>query len=75
MVGVVMDSTIRYRMPVNVPDGTYDGKWGGYRLVWQVDGNEVDIQTKIGVRGINIPVRFSVIDGKVDQDSIKVIGD
>lgn len=68
-----MDSPNRYRSPANVRDGDYEGTWGGYRLVWQVDGKEVDIETKLGVRGFNIPVRFKVINGKVDEDSIERI--
>lgn len=69
-----MDSTIRYRIPVTIPDGSYEGKWGGHRLIWEFEGNEVDVETKLGIRGINIPVRFKIVNGKVDETTIKTLG-
>lgn len=69
-----MDDSIRYREPVDIPDGQYEGRRSGYRLSWEFDGREVDVMTSIGIRGINVRSRFEVRDGKVVESSIKTIG-
>lgn len=48
----------------NIPDGEYDGIWGGYEVEFTVDGKKYKARTENGVRGMNIPcvvsVRFGV---------------
>lgn len=63
----------RYREPVDVPDGVYVGRQSGYRLSWEFGGREVDVITSIGIRGMNVPTRFALKDGKVLQESIERI--
>lgn len=46
---------------MNIPDGVYDGLWGG----WEVEIIEYGLTFRVdaGVRGINIPVIITVNDG------------
>ena len=69
-----MDDSIRYREPATVPDGQYEGLRTGYRLAWKHDGREVDVMTSVGIRGMNVPSRFSVLNGKVVESSIESVG-
>lgn len=49
-----------------IPDGKYDGLWGGYIVtVIGDDGTTYRIHTDMGVRGNNIPVFVTVHDGKI----------
>lgn len=64
----------RYLIPVDVPDGEYEGRWSAYDLVFEYDGREVHQATSLGVRGINIPTRFRIKDGKLDESSMKTLG-
>lgn len=57
---------------VSIPDGQYQGIWSGYTLEWEFNGDKVYVTTSIGVRGINIPVKFTVRNGNVDEGSILV---
>lgn len=58
--------------PVTVEDGRYTGKWSGHNLKWEKDGTDIQCQTRIGVRGINVPVVFSIVNGSVAEDTIEV---
>lgn len=58
-----------------VPDGEYAGKWSGYELKFEAQGRKVLVRTKQGVRGIDIPVHFFVIGGRVNDKSIRVDGE
>jgi hypothetical protein len=65
----------RILKPTIVPDGWYSGKWSGYELEFELNGEPCFATLKKrGVRGINIPVRFRVFCGTVDEDSIAVEG-
>lgn len=63
------------RLPatVEVPDGTYIGRWCGDQVAHQHDGQAIVWETEIGVRG-SCPVRFVVQDGKLVGRSIEQIG-
>lgn len=47
-------------------DGEYDALWSAYHIVIKLQGYEVDIETTIGVKGINCPVRVKISNGKLD---------
>lgn len=59
-----------FLIPIDIPDGNYVGKWSGYTLKFEYDGVKVQTNTKEGVRGLNIPVTFDVVCGKMVQKSI-----
>lgn len=48
----------------DLPDGQYLGKWGGYSVRVEADGQVHTMQTKDGVRGMNIPCTVSVSKGQ-----------
>lgn len=60
-----------FQIPVKIPDGQYTGRWGGYEINFEHDGQPVNVRTKIGVRGINIPCTFRIVDGKLDDESVE----
>lgn len=55
-----------------MPDGQYQGRWGGYVIQFEHDGKPVVVRTELGVRGINIPVTFQIVDGLLDNKSITI---
>lgn len=57
---------------VDLPDGKYDARWSAYFLEIRAKDSTplVTIPTKIGVRGINCPVKVDIINGDVFE-SIK----
>lgn len=46
-------------------DGEYDALWSAYHIVINLQGFELSIETTVGVRGINCPVRVKINDGKL----------
>ena len=46
---------------VNLPDGKYDGVWGGWQVC--IDYTSICFETSIGVRGFNIPVEITIVNG------------
>ncbi len=63
----------QYRIKANCPDGEYTGIMGGHVLEWEYEGKKVDCITDLGVRGINIPVKFRIQNGLVNEASIDPI--
>ena len=60
-------------VPVKIPDGFYFGEWSGHVLRWVYDGQLVQVNTIVGVRGIRVKVRFDVLGGLVVEKSIEAI--
>lgn len=54
-----------------VPDGCYTGLWSGHTLKWNYKGVEIQHETDLGVRGLNIHVSFYVRDSEVIEDTIR----
>lgn len=44
----------------DLPDGVYAGKWGGYSVEVNHNGQSHKLKTETGVRGINIPCLVTV---------------
>lgn len=57
-----------------VLDGTYEGLWGGHSLRFRVGSDEFLCETDRGIRGMNVPVTFTVSGGDVDEGSIETNG-
>ena len=55
-----------------IPDGKYEGVWGGYHLDMHIGDQVIPVRTELGVRGLNVPVTFVWKDGKVLEKTIKV---
>lgn len=47
------------------PDGTYQGVWGGYEVVFKVGGKEHKAKTKDGIRGMRIPCIVTARSGSL----------
>lgn len=63
----------RFLEPANVPDGQYEGVWSGHELQYVVGGRDVYVETRRGVRGMNIPVTLDVKGSRVVESTIKPI--
>lgn len=54
-----------------IEDGWYFGLWTGHTLKFKMkDGRELQADTTIGVRGINVPVCFYVEENRIDDAKI-----
>lgn len=58
---------------VSVPDGQYEGHWSAYSIRFRFKESIAYVNTKNGVRGINIPVKFEIADGQLVDESISVV--
>jgi hypothetical protein len=54
-----------------LPDGLYNGTWGGYVIELTYDKEIYELATENGVRGINIPVVVEVKDGVITFDTVR----
>ena len=56
---------IREKKPVEttLPDGMYNGIWGGYNIEVKYDGKTYELETEEGVRGIGYRVIVAIQDG------------
>ena len=46
-----------------LPDGEYNGLWGGYIITIQHEFNEYRLKSEVGVRGMDYPVTVFVRNG------------
>lgn len=49
---------------VRLPDGEYGGVWSAYSVEVVHDSRRHHFRTADGVRGINVPCRVTVVEGK-----------
>ena len=54
-----------------LPDGFYNGTWGGYMIELQYNGKTFELETENGVRGIGIKVVVQVKNGEATFEEIK----
>lgn len=52
-------------LPVNLPNGNYAGKWTGYIIKVTIAGKKCQLETEIGIRGIDEPCTVRVLYGDV----------
>jgi hypothetical protein len=53
-----------------LPDGYYNGIWGGYIIEVQYKGKTFELETEEGVRGIGFKVVVEIKDGVATFDDI-----
>lgn len=53
-----------------LPDGLYNGTWGGYVIEIDYKGDTYELATEEGVRGINIKVVVEIKDGEPTFDIV-----
>ena len=54
-----------------LPDGFYNGVWGGYVIEVSFEGKTFELATEIGVKGISIKVVVEVADGEATFDIVR----
>jgi len=57
--------SIKEKVPqiVTLPDGFYNGLWGGYIIQVASNGKTYELETEEGVKGIGIKVIVEIKDG------------
>lgn len=51
--------------PEQIPDGTYSGVWGGYRVTFRAQGATYNARASNGIRTPNAPCRVTVESGRM----------
>jgi hypothetical protein len=54
-----------------IPDGVYDGIWGGYRVTFDVGGIQYDAQTVDGIRMPRAECKVTSKDGKLSVEAVR----
>ncbi len=64
---------IREKVPqvATLPDGSYQGLWGGYGIEIRYKDKTYELTTEEGVRGMGIKVVVTVKDGVATFEEIK----
>jgi len=52
-----------------IPDGTYQGLWGGYIVNFKVGQINFELTTSLGLKGMNFPCIVTVRKGTVTVDA------
>jgi len=73
--GVVMRRTVATKLRRkqeldSLPDGTYDGTWGGYHVCFSVAGIEYELQTTDGIRTPSAPCKVVVHEGGITVEAV-----
>lgn len=53
-----------------LPNGEYEGTWGGYEVTVEIDGATYRFKTEDGIRTFNASVLVTVKDGVVSVETI-----
>lgn len=51
-----------------LPDGVYDGVWGGYVVRFAIDGIDYEAQTKDGIRTPRAECKITITDGNLSVE-------
>ena len=54
-----------------LPDGFYNGIWGGYIIEISCNGKQYELATEMGVKGIGIKVIVDIRDGIATFDTMQ----
>ena len=54
-----------------LPDGLYNGVWGGYVIEITSEGKQYELATEEGVRGIGIKVVIQIENGIATFDTVR----
>ena len=63
---------IREVRPANLPDGKYDGVWGGYVVKVSIGNANYELTTDLGIRTPAAPCLVSVDGSNVTVETVKV---
>ena len=70
MKGII--KSIKEKVPqiTTLPDGLYNGIWGGYVIEVKTGGKTYELETQEGVRGIGIKVIVEIKEGVATFDEV-----
>lgn len=71
MKNKVKSITEKVPQVTTLPDGFYNGVWGGYVIEVAYEGKTFELATEIGVKGIGIKVVVEVEDGEATFDVVR----
>lgn len=66
----IVSITEKVPAPSTLPDGYYQGTWGGYVIEVRYNGKAYDLRTEDGVRGVGINVVVHVENGVATFDDL-----
>ena len=55
----------RVEKDIHLPDGVYDGIWGGYQVTFEVAGIQYEAKTESGIRTPRAKCYVTIKDGRV----------
>lgn len=70
MKNKVLSITKKIPKTTTLPNGYYNGIWGGYIIEVDYSNERYELTTEIGVKGVNIHVVVKVIDGNITFDKV-----
>lgn len=70
-MGKILKITEKVPKVTILPDGLYNGTWGGYGIELTYQGKTYELTTEEGVRGVGIKVVVTIKDGVATFDEIK----
>ena len=70
MINKITSITKKIPKTTTLPDGLYNGTWGGYVIEINYKGSTYELATEESVRGINIKVVVEIKDGEPTFDTV-----
>lgn len=71
MENKILEITKKEPQKAELPDGIYEGIWGGYIITINYNGETYEAKTEHGVRGIGFKVIVIIKDGNMTFHQIK----
>jgi len=71
MKNKVKSITEKVPQVTTLPDGLYNGIWCGYVIEVNSEGKRFELETEMGVKGINIKVVVEVENGEATFDVVR----
>lgn len=65
MGSVNVVSAVKFVWVEEIPDGDYEGSWGGYSVRFCKDGCEYELTIDKGIRTMKAPCKVRIHEGKV----------
>ena len=72
MKNLIKKITKKVPQEVTLPDGLYNAIWSGFIISLSYENNDYELETVIGVKGINIKVIVEVNSGYATFDTVRV---
>jgi len=70
MKNKILSITRKIPKETSLPDGFYNGVWGGYVIDITSNGIQYELATEVGVKGMNIKVVVLIENGVATFDTL-----